>query len=125
MKAKRTLYGSIAVLMLLLGGCVKTYKVHPGAANTFDSQAYDSLIIAKAGIDQTKIEMQTNPAIPKDEVNQAVAAYNAARAAYLVYHDAALNGASNLTQFQTDLQNALNALTAALGKVQQAKGVTP
>jgi len=125
MRRNRLRTVALALGLAAAGCAAQSYKVHPGAANTFDSQAYDSLIIAKAGIDQAKTEIQTNPKISKEYLNDAVKAYNAARGVYLTYHNAAASGGTNAAQLQADLTNALGALTAALGKVQTARGVTP
>src|SRR5713226_9124635 len=56
---------TMAVLLLLpvvlsTTACAAHYTVHPGSVNTADSAAYDTLLIAKAVIDQARLENQTS-----------------------------------------------------------------
>lgn len=116
----------IALLLLVAGCATKSYTVHPGAANLFDSQAYDTLYVAHATIEQTKTELTTNQFgattnAVKTALNALIDAYNIADASYVVYHSAAVSGkqtAAQTTTLQNNLvnvTNSMNGLTAVKG----------
>lgn len=90
--------------------CIHT-AVHPGAANTFDSTTYDTLIAIQAGIEQAKVGI---PDSKKDLLNKVIADYNTAMHAYQVYHSAALAGTATPAD-QTALQSQVTALQTNLG----------
>jgi hypothetical protein len=76
-----------ALLILVLAGCAAqnpTTVSHPGAINSFDSNAYDSLVTAQGAIDAAK-PLATS-AGQKAILNKVIAAYNEAKNAYLLYH---------------------------------------
>ena len=79
-----------AVLLVLTAACTAHYKLHPGALNTADSAAYDTLLIAEAAIDQARTENQTQPfsTEAKDALNTLIRSYNVAREAWLTYRGA-------------------------------------
>src|SRR6266481_2109043 len=91
-----------AALLLLAAACTAHYKLHPGALNTTDSAAYDTLLIAEAAIDQARAENQTRPfsGEAKETLNRLIQSYNiyygcalsrlrfAAREAWLTYRAA-------------------------------------
>src|SRR5689334_4955510 len=79
-----------ALFLLLTAACTAHYKLHPGALNTADSAAYDTLLIAEAAIDQARTENQTRPfsAEAKDALNTLIRSYNVAREAWLTYRGA-------------------------------------
>jgi predicted lipoprotein len=101
-------------LLLILAACATTATAptHPGAINAFDSTAYDTLITVQASLNQAKALITTYPQF-KADLNTAIAAYNAAQAAYKTYH--AAGAAGSTTALQTQLQ-ALVAQVAALLK---------
>lgn len=112
------------VLALALTGCA-AHVTHPGAANKFDSDSYDAVLVTHNVIETTKTDLANN-AFPasiagnvKTALNDLIKSYDIADTAYQTYHSAALAGTATASQ-QTTLQNALNdistkttALTAA------------
>jgi aspartate-semialdehyde dehydrogenase len=122
MNRKRSI-GLIAVV-LLLAGCAAR-PVHPGAANSFDSNSYDAVLVAHSVIETTKTDL-TNNAFPasiagqvKTALNDLIKAYDIADTAYTTYHAAAVAGKATMVQSTavssalTDLQTKSAALTAA------------
>jgi hypothetical protein len=110
---------------LSLSGCA-AQKIHPGAANSFDSSAYDSLLVAHSIIESTKVDLATSATFPTNiavNVRTALAylieSYDIAQKAYVAYHAAAILGTATPEQ-ATAVQNGLTdvglktqALTAA------------
>jgi hypothetical protein len=98
--------------------CVAHYAIHPGALNTGDSAAYDTLLIASTTIDQARAAYQAGqlPQDSKEALNTLVKAYTAARDSWLTYRGAlGANVPSDqyfqqLTKNLTDLTNAILAL---------------
>jgi hypothetical protein len=107
-----------AVFLVLTAACTAHYKLHPGALNTTDSAAYDTLLIAEAAIDQARSENQTRPfsAEAKDALNILIQSYNVTRAAWLTYRGAVATSIPSDSYFQqlnrnlSDLVNAIEAL---------------
>ncbi len=125
---KRRAVSTLALAVLFLAGCA-AHAIHPGAANKFDSDSYDAVLVTHNLIETTKTDL-TNNAFPasiagnvKDAVNKLIAGYNVADTAYKTYHAAALAGNATAAQ-QTALQNALtdlNSQTAALTSAKAGK----
>jgi hypothetical protein len=95
------------------------YSVHPGALNTADSAAYDTLQIAATTIIQAQADFQAGkPALSKDALNQLVASYNVARVSWLTYRNAIATNApadayvQQLNQNLISLTNAIRTLTS-------------
>ena len=113
------------LLSLILASCVACVKqgtiVHPGQANTFDGQAYDTIITLRAAVQQASMEVANFP-MYKDQVNQAVASFNALEQAYITYHQAALAGQGTPVQ-ETALSNQISSLVATVSKLESAFGV--
>jgi hypothetical protein len=98
---------AISLLLVMLTGCAGTKApVHPGAANTFDSTTYDTLVTMKAGIEQAKVGISD---ANKPLLNRVIDGWNAADALYKSYHTAALAGKAT----QAD-QDALAAKVASV-----------
>jgi hypothetical protein len=113
------------VLVLALTGCA-AHVTHPGAANTFDSNSYDAVLVTHNVIETTKTDLANNafPAsiVPnvKTALNALIEGYNVADTAYQTYHSAALAGTATTAQ-QTNLTNALNNLNAQTAALTAAK----
>jgi hypothetical protein len=115
-------------LCLALGGCAAR-PLHPGAANSYDSNAYDALLVAHSVIETTKTDLANN-AFPaaisgniKTALNDLIRGYDVAQTAYTTYHSAAVVGTATPAQ-STALTNALNDVnskTAALTAAKKAK----
>ena len=112
-------------LVLLLAGCA-AHVYHPGAANKFDSDAYDAVLVAHSVIETTKTDLANN-AFPasiagnvKAALNDLIKGYNLADEAYQPYHSAALNGTATATQ-STAVTNALNDLNTKTAALTAAK----
>lgn len=104
------------ILCLALTSC-HGYVAHPGAINTFDSQAYDALLVAKSTIDTARGEFASGVLPPnmKPAFNVLVKAYDTAYPAYKLWRDAAQAGkpaAAYLTDLNRDMTEVSKALTA-------------
>ena len=111
-------------IVLAAAGCNK-YVVHPGSASTFDSQAYDSLLVAQAAIDSAKAEYAAGqiPPSSKDLLNKAIGVYDIAQAAWHTYHDTAASASTGDTsKLQAELTDDLNQLSAAISQFEQSIG---
>jgi hypothetical protein len=116
---------AVFALAISLTSCAAR-PVHPGAANSFDSAAYDSLLVTHSIIESTKTDLATSETFPASIVGNVrtalsylIDSYNIAQKAYVTYHAAALLGKATPEQ-ATAVQNGLTdtslktqALTAA------------
>lgn len=116
---------SALILAAVLSGCAAR-QMHPGAANTFDSSAYDTVLVAHSVIESTKTDLANN-AFPasiagniKTALNDLIKGYNVADTSYQTYHNAALAGKATPAQ-QTALSNALNDLSTQTAALTAAK----
>ena len=137
---KRSL--GIAVLAILLVGCgiIQKHVNHPGSANTFDSDSYDTLLVTDSVIKTTKDDLAAN-AFPasiagnvKTALNDLIRAYDIADTVYCgapittatglqctpeSYHGAAIAGKATATQSNavslaiSNVNAKTSALTAA------------
>jgi len=106
--------------VLALSACS---QVRPNAVSTLDNQAYTTLTVANAAIDQAKAELTagTLPAKATTTLNDAIAAYNVARAAWLTYRhtiEALSPGSVAPADVTAQLQSSINALAAAITGLQ-------
>jgi hypothetical protein len=110
---------ALAIMLCLSpSGCAVHYPVHPGALNTTDSAAYDTLRIAESLIDQTRTELQAGrlPSRLKDPLNTLIRAYNVARESWLSYRAAIASdrmdpeSVDRLNAGISDLVNAIRTL---------------
>lgn len=112
----------LILLAVLLCGCAVAV-VHPGAANSFDSQSYDALLVAHSVIESSKADLASGklPVTAKPALNDLISAYDAADTVYLIYHAAAINGTATPDQMSavTAALTAVNTKTSALSS---AKG---
>ena len=109
----------LIILTLVLCGCAKTATItHPGAGNQFDSNTYDSLVSVEGAIDAARSLAVTQP--QKDILNKVIAAYQEAKAAYVLYHTTVVAGGTADTATLSAQIAALVAATAGL--VTQIKG---
>lgn len=116
---RRYRVASVAVVLaILLAGCAKNLTPsHPNQINAFDGVAYDTLITVQGSLNQAKALAPQFPQF-KLELNQAIAAYDSAIAAYKLYHTSAA-GAPDMTALQTQI----NALVASVSKLLADLGV--
>ena len=104
-------------LLLSASACRGHYAVHPGALNTADSAAYDTLIIAEAAIDDARVayEVGSLPIGAKELLNTLISSFNVTRQSWLTYRGAiATNVAPDiyfdeLTENLKDLTRAIRA----------------
>lgn len=78
------------LLLLLMAGCGRNATVrHPNAIDQLDSNTYDTLIVAKAVLDEAKAELISGklPGSAKGVVNACGAAYNVLLPLSKQYHD--------------------------------------
>jgi hypothetical protein len=105
-------------LVLSTTACAAHYTVHPGALNTADSVAYDTLLVAETAIDQGRADYQAHrlPPQAKDALSTLINAYTIARESWLTYRGALSTNVPPDQYFQelsrnlTDLSNAIRAL---------------
>jgi hypothetical protein len=118
----------IAFGVVYFTGCAARV-VHPGAANAFDSSAYDAMLVAHSVIETTKTDLANN-AFPasiagnvKTALNDLIKGYDVADTTYQAYHNAALAGTATVTQSNavTAALNDVNTKTAALTAAKAAK----
>ena len=77
-------------LLLFMLGCQKAVVPRPGSIDKLDSVTYDTLLVAQALLDNTKIAIQQGklPASTKQIVNEAGRAYTVLRDCWLQYRAA-------------------------------------
>jgi len=115
----------LAPLLVASTACAARYTVHPGALNTVDSAAYDTLLIAETAIDQSRMAYQSGqlPSDAKDSLDTLVGSYNAARDSWLTYRGAIATNAPS-GQYMEQLNKNLSDLTSAIRALKR-KGVKP
>lgn len=117
MKFKSKYLASALAMVMLVGvGCRK--NIHPGAVSVVDSNVYDTLLVAQAGIDEGRkiIAEKPDPAY-KAAFNKAVAVYNQAETDWQLYHstqDPAL--ATKLSGEIADVVKSVADMRTAFGK---------
>jgi len=91
------------------------------AVDSFDSQAYDSLLVAKSSLEGAKASFLAGrlPKTAKGPINAAIDAYNAAQATWHLYHD--LKDASQHDKLDSDIK----ALTKAVAEIFKDQPVSP
>ena len=113
---KRYLISLTMAAGLVLTGCASTAPVVPGAVNAFDSNTYTTLLTVQAAINAAVAINNTSPlnATAKKVLNDAIAAYDIAEAAYVAYHAALTATPSTATlAMQTQLSTQLATATTA------------
>lgn len=90
----------------LISSCASAPVQHPGALNSFDNTAYDTLISEQAAINQAKTTIAQYPQM-KATLNAAIDQYNITENAYKVYHTALVQGTK---PDQAALQAQINLL---------------
>lgn len=112
---------------ILIIGCA-AHVQHPGTANAFDSDTFDTLLISNNVIESTKtaylkgtFPASAMPAI-KDALNGLIQAYDVADSLYLNYHAAVATSAGATAQQIADLKTALNNVNSATATLVSAKG---
>ena len=112
----------IVPFLLVTPACAMHSQVHPGALNTIDSAAYDTLLIAEAIINQGRLDFQSGrlPTTTKPALDTLVESYNVARASWLTYRDAISTNVSPDVYF-TQLTRNLTDLEAAIRDLERAK----
>ena len=108
------------VSILLLASCGKATVQHPGAFNSFDNYAYDTLIVEQAALNRAKASISKFPGI-KTSLNIAIDEYNTSMAAYKVYHLALQAGKNPDT---TSLRGQIDDLIGKVAAILKATGVT-
>jgi hypothetical protein len=127
-----------ALFCFLLVACA-AHPIHPGTANSFDSGAYDTLLVADNVIQSTKADLAANkfPASisgnVKTALNSLIAAYNIADNFYCgqpvgtpltcspnSYHSLAMAGTATPAQ-STQLQNDINQVNTSTAQLTAAK----
>lgn len=107
----------ILAAVLTLQGCSSTAPVIPGAVSSFDSNTYTTLLSVQAAI-TAATPIATTPAIEKI-LNDVIAAYNIAEAAYVTYHQAAVAGTAT-PAMQTALSVQIGTATTAMSQLPSA-----
>jgi hypothetical protein len=128
--------------ILVFSGCAK-HVTHPGTANAFDSDAYDTLLVTRSVIETSKTDLAAGSfpasisANVKTALNTLITAYNALETAYCgtpitntqgtlqcdsaSYHANAMTGTATpaqtaqITALCNQVSSATTALSAAKG----------
>jgi hypothetical protein len=103
-------------VLLAMPACAAThYTVHPGSLNTTDSVAYDTLLFAKASIDQARADNKAHPFNPeaREALNTLIQSYNVARESWLTYRGA-ISANEPSTIYLAELKKNLTDLTNAI-----------
>jgi hypothetical protein len=117
-----------SMLVMWVGGCaVMHYTPHPGALNTADSAAYDTLTIAQAAIDQAKADYQAKQLPPgaKDTINTLVQSYTVARESWLAYRGAIATNVPSDAYFQKLNKNLSDLISAIQAMRESAASASP
>ena len=109
----------IVPLVFATPACAARYAVHPGALNTTDSAAYDTLLIAEATIDQARLDYKSGqlPAGSEPALDMLIESYSIARDSWLIYRGAVTAKAptdaylATLNHNLTDLANDIHKFT--------------
>lgn len=114
----------LLALALCCGGCgTATVQapppVHQGAANQFDSQAYDSLVAAQGAIEKARETVATSYPQYRKQMNLVISTYNATMEAYKAYHSAVAAGqpfdVAGLQQQINEVVTSVAVLVAQIG----------
>ena len=92
---------SVLVALLVLAACPNNPKpqtLPPGALNQFDATSYTSLMGAQAVLNSVKADINKLPPEAKPALNQAIASYNLAEAAWQAYHGGKSDDQAALTK---------------------------
>ena len=113
-----TLYAS-ALVVLLLAACSACSTTGAGATSVrqFDKQAFNTLIVAQAALEQAKVEVQGTQYV--HQFNVAVNHYNEAYKAYGIFHAAVEVGTNTNSE---NLRQQLVALLSEVAELRQALG---
>jgi len=110
-----TRFTAIVALLALISGCHK--NIHPGAISTVDSNAYDTLLIAQAALDEGRTTIAANPSPTYTAAfNKAVAIYNQAEADWQLYHS------TKDPQLATKLTSEVNQVVMTIADMRKAFG---
>lgn len=102
------------VLALVASACTTTGTA---SVKTFDHQAFTTLLVAQAAIEQAKTEAAGTQYA--HQVNEVIARYNQAYETYKAFHASVEIGTNTNS---TDLKNQLVALLEEIAKLRQALG---
>lgn len=75
-----------ALLLLVSTGC-NAPAIHPGAVDQFDSDSYDSLLVAHVALVTMAPQIKSTYPTYEPLYNQLVASYNTAEPLWLLYHN--------------------------------------
>lgn len=103
----------ILILALLLYSCAKPTVIHPGAINSFDSTAYDTLITEQAAIEQAKLSITQFPAA-KPTLNKVIDQYNVTYEAYKAYHASGGDQATLQAQINSLVTNVASLIKSLI-----------
>lgn len=107
------------ISVLLLGSCGKAVVTHPGALNSFDNYAYDTLRVEEVALNTAKAEIPKFPAL-QGAYDSIKIQYNDTIAAYKVYH-LALKAGGNPDTTQLDFN--IKELIVKVGELLKSTGV--
>ncbi len=85
----------LLIAALLLSSCAQPVIQHPGAVNSFDNYAYDTLRVEEIALNKAKADtvVQNNPTL-KAAYELAKTQYNTTITAYKTYHLSAVAGSN-------------------------------
>lgn len=104
------LLAPLLVIIALLSSCAAPTIQHPGALNSFDSTAYDTLITEQAAIEQAKVNISNFPQF-KVQLNNVILQYNTTMEAYKVYHNV---GSGDISSLQTQISSLVTNVASLI-----------
>ena len=117
---------ALLLAIMLSFGCA-AHVQHPGTANMFDSDSYDTLLVTDSVIQSTKTSYtagQFPAAIMPDvktALNGLIAAYDTADTVYIAYHNAAMTAAGATPAQQSAVATSLAQVATATAALTSAK----
>ncbi len=115
---------AILMSLLLFAACGKKYVAHPGSLSSFDSKAYDALIMWNGVLAQAKSDLYIGkiPANSRTLINKTGEVYNSARSAWIAYRAAvraanstdAVAAQADFNRFQSQIESLIDQLTQLL-----------
>ena len=112
----------LIIAILILMSCASAPVIqHPGAINSFDSNAYDTLITEQAAIEQAKLNIAQFPQF-KTQLNNVIAQYNVTMEAYKIYHNA---GSGDIASLQSQISSLVTNVAALIKSMIPVAPVVP
>jgi hypothetical protein len=108
-------YVALLLVVMTLAGCAAK-TIHPGAVSQFDSQTYDTLLVAQDSIETAKKDVNlTSLPAGHAAINTAIMSYNTTMDTYLLWKQ---SGSGD----QSKVSAAIAKLLVDVAQIQKAAG---